>query len=166
MSEDLVLKEYVLMAVAKQAVRKYAVLFINSGLSVSVEDTDISIVTDEKWLGFVLEQLISNAVKYTKRGGISIYLDNSCREYQGERLHTCLVIEDSGIGIRSEDLPRIFEKGYTGCNGRIDKKASGIGLYLCKRICGKLGHKISAENNPNGGLIIKIGMDTQKSCAE
>ena len=156
MSEDLVLKEYVLMAVAKQAVRKYAVLFINSGLSVSVEDTDISIVTDEKWLGFVLEQLISNAVKYTKRGGISIYLDNSCREYQGERLHTCLVIEDSGIGIRSEDLPRIFDKGFTGFNGRLDQKSTGIGLYLCREILRKLAVPVRVESSPGEGTKVYL----------
>lgn len=153
---DLVIKEYDLDGIVRQAVRKFSRQFIRKKLSLAYEPLEKTVVTDEKWLLFVIEQVISNAVKYTKEGGAEIYCE--------EPLTLC--IKDTGIGTAPEDLPRIFEKGYTGCNGRIDKKASGIGLYLCKRICGKLGHKISAENNPNGGLIIKIGMDTQKSCAE
>lgn len=86
--------------------------------------TKACIVTDEKWFIFVLEQIISNALKYTKKGQISIYMKEKA-----------LVIEDTGIGIPAEDLPRIFEKGFTGYNGRMDKKASGLGLYLCKGVC-------------------------------
>ena len=91
------------------------------------------VLTDEKWLSFVLEQLLSNALKYTPGGEISIFWQEP----------DTLVIRDTGIGIAPEDLPRIFEKGFTGYNGRSDKKASGIGLYLCKRVCDRLGHGIS-----------------------
>ena len=97
-------------------------------LALEYEHTDEVALTDEKWLGFVVEQVLSNAVKYTSSGSISIKCD-------GDRL----VISDTGIGIAAEDLPRIFDKGYTGFNGRADRKASGIGLYLCRRICDNLG---------------------------
>ena len=100
-------------------------------------------VSDEKWLGFVIGQVISNAVKYTNSGGIEIYFEEP----------QTLCVKDTGIGISPEDLPRIFEKGYTGLNGRIDEKASGIGLYLCDKICRKLGHKITAESDKNGTVI-------------
>ena len=87
------------------------------------------LITDEKWLGFVIEQLLSNALKYTRTGGIRIYLQQP----------KTLCIEDTGIGIAPEDLPRVFERGYTGINGRVDPRASGLGLYLCRRICKNLG---------------------------
>lgn len=153
---DFVIKEYDLDGIVRQAVRKFSLQFIRKKLSLTYEPLEKTVITDEKWLLFVIEQIISNAVKYTKTGGAEIYCE--------EPLTLC--IRDTGIGTTPEDLPRIFEKGYTGCNGRIDKKASGIGLYLCKRICGKLGHKISAESAPGGGLILKIDMDTQRSRAE
>ena len=97
--------------------------------------TKACIVTDEKWFIFVLEQIISNALKYTKKGQISIYMKEKA-----------LVIEDTGIGIPAEDLPRIFEKGFTGSNGRNGKKSTGMGLYLCRRLCEKLGIAIEAES--------------------
>ena len=105
-----------------------------------------TVVSDEKWLGFVIGQVISNALKYTNSGGVEIYSEGNS-----------LCIKDTGIGISPEDLPRIFEKGYTGLNGRIDDKASGIGLYLCDKICRKLGHKITAESSDNG-TVIKIDL--------
>ena len=108
------------------------------------------VLTDEKWLVFVLEQILSNALKYTKSGSIHIYLSPDAPK--------TLVIEDTGIGIAAEDLPRIFEKGFTGCNGRTDKKASGIGLYLCRRICRNLSHTITAQSQTDQGTTIRIGM--------
>ena len=109
-------------------------------------------VTDEKWLSFVVEQILSNALKYTKEGSITIYLEASGK----------LCIKDTGIGIAKEDLPRIFENGYTGYNGRSDKKASGIGLYLCKRICDKLGHALSADSEPDVGTVVTIDLNQKK----
>lgn len=148
-STDFVIKEYDLDGIVRQAVRKFSRQFIRKKLSLTYEPLRKTVLTDEKWLLFVIEQVISNAVKYTKTGGAEIYCE--------EPLTLC--IRDTGIGAAPEDLPRIFEKGYTGCNGRLDKKASGIGLYLCKRICTKLGHNISAENVPGGGMIIRIDLD-------
>ena len=106
-------------------------------------------LTDEKWLAFVIEQVLSNALKYTKSGGvITIAMPNPMM----------LCIRDTGIGIAPEDLPRIFEKGYTGYNGRLDKKASGIGLYLCRRICDNLGHRIWANSSVNQGTVIWLDL--------
>ena len=142
-SSDLVIKEYDLDSIVKQAVRKFSSQFIRRQLKLVYKPLEKTVLTDEKWLLFVIEQIISNAVKYTPSGEVEIYCE--------EPLTLC--IRDTGIGIAPEDIPRIFEKGYTGCNGRLDKKASGIGLYLCMRICGKLGHKITAESGDSGTVI-------------
>ncbi|MGN0636762.1 MAG: sensor histidine kinase [Huintestinicola sp.] len=150
-SSDLVIREYDLDGIVRQAVRKFSSQFIRRRLKLIYEPLDKTVLTDEKWLLFVVEQIISNSVKYTPSGEVEI-----CCE---EPLTLC--IRDTGIGIAPEDLPRIFEKGYTGRGGRLDKKASGIGLYLCRRICGKLGHRITAESDGRG-TIIKIGLETQQ----
>ena len=148
---DYVIKEYRVDDIIRPAVRRLAPQFIMKKLSLEYEQTDEVALTDEKWLSFVVEQVLSNAVKYTSAGSISIKCD-------GDRL----VISDTGIGIAAEDLPRIFDKGYTGFNGRADRKASGIGLYLCRRICDNLGHSIKAESAPGHGTTIIIGLERDK----
>lgn len=144
---DYVIKEYRVDDIIRPAVRRLAPQFIMKKLALEYEQTDVVALTDEKWLGFVVEQVLSNAVKYTSAGSISIKCDEDR-----------LVISDTGIGIAAEDLPRIFDKGYTGFNGRADRKASGIGLYLCRRICDKLGHSIRAESVAGQGTTITIGL--------
>lgn len=152
-NQDLLLKHYSLEALVKQAVKKYSPLFIHSKLSLTLENLSLSVLTDEKWLVFSIEQLLSNAIKYTHSGGIRIYanavLDNDI-------LTTTLVIEDTGIGIAPQDLPRIFERSFTGYNGREDKKASGLGLYLCKTILTRLGHEISITSRLREGTRVTI----------
>lgn len=148
---DYVIKEYRVDDIIRPAVRRLAPQFITKKLSLEYEQTDEVALTDEKWLGFVVEQVLSNAVKYTSEGSISIKCD-------GDRL----VISDTGIGIAAEDLPRIFDKGYTGFNGRADRKASGIGLYLCRRICDNLGHSIKVESAAGQGTTITIGLRRNK----
>ena len=106
------------------------------------------VLTDEKWLSFVIEQVLSNALKYTPQGGVSVYVEEP----------KTLCIRDTGIGIAPEDLPRVFERGYTGLQGRADKRASGIGLYLCRRVCDALGHTITARSAPGEGTEIRIGL--------
>ena len=133
---DFVIKEYDLDNIVRQAIRKYAPLFIRKKINLDFQPTTYKVLTDEKWLVFVIEQLLSNAIKYTNKGKISIYPLEDKK----------LVIEDTGIGISQEDIPRIFDKGFTGYNGRTDKKATGLGLYLCKNILDKLSHKISIES--------------------
>lgn len=161
-STDLVLQSYDLHALIRQAVRKYALSFINKSLSLelpspeSEENAEPQVLTDEKWFVFCLEQLLSNSIKYTNRGGIRI------RTWiQGERV--MLSMEDTGIGIRAEDLPRIFEKGFTGYNGRLDKKSTGIGLYLCRQIFTHLNVTIQAKSEEGQGTKIILGIpDAQK----
>ena len=147
-STDYVIKECDLDKIVKQAVRKFSSDFIGRKLSLVYEPLNITVITDEKWLSFVIEQVLSNALKYTPAGSITITLENE----------KTLRIRDTGIGIAPEDLPRIFENGYTGYNGRTNKKASGIGLYLCNRICNNLGHIISAQSIVDVGTIIDIDL--------
>ena len=97
---------------------------------------------------FAVEQILSNAVKYTGQGGISIYLEPGP--------DTVLAIRDTGTGIALEDQPRIFEKGFTGYNGHVDKRSTGIGLYLCRRILNRLSHEITVESEPGKGTIMRI----------
>lgn len=155
-STDYVIREIDLDSVIKPAIRKFAGDFISKKLSMDFKPTEAKVLSDEKWLSFVIEQVLSNAVKYTKKGGIKIYMDTP----------GILCIEDTGIGISAEDLPRIFENGYTGFNGREDKRASGIGLYLCKRICNNLGHKIYAESEVGTGTKMFLDLSTKKIVVE
>ena len=148
---DLVIKNHPLDKIVKQAVRKFSNQFIRRKLTLVYEPLNVDVLTDEKLLLFVIEQLISNALKYTGHGKIEITLESP-----GEPI---LLIRDTGIGIAQEDMPRVFERGFTGNNGRSDKRATGIGLYLCKRICGKLGHAISARSGERG-TEIRIDMRT------
>lgn len=149
-STDYVFAEYELDGIIKGAAKKFSVDFIGKKLSFEYEPVFMKAVTDEKWLTFVLEQLISNAVKYTKKGSVRIFKADE----------NVLCIKDTGIGIAKEDLPRIFENGYTGLNGRRDKKASGIGLFLCKRICDNLGISIYAESSVGEGTRVFLKFQT------
>ena len=150
MSSDLLLKEYSLDEIVRQAVRKYSAMFILKKIRLEYEPCKEMVLTDEKWLLFVLEQLLSNALKYTEKGFIRIRME------QGSP--AVLLIEDSGIGIQAEDLPRVFEKGFTGYNGRQDKKSTGIGLYLCRMICEKLNHTVTITSDPGKGTAVRLDL--------
>lgn len=130
-------------------IRKFSSDFIAKKLSLKYEQVDIEVLTDEKWLGFVIEQLLSNAVKYTRKGSITVSADKTDK---GVRI----VIGDTGMGISSENLPRLFELGFTGYNGRTDNRASGIGLYLCKRICDNLGVEITVDSVVDKGTNVTL----------
>ena len=148
-STDFVFARYDLDSIVRRAVRKYAPLFIRSRVALDYAPLSCTVLTDEKWFTFVLEQLLSNSLKYTPAGGsISIYLD--------PQEDKSLVIEDTGIGIRPEDVPRVFEKGFTGYNGRMDKKSTGLGLYLCRQTLKKLSHRIFLSSQVGKGTRIKI----------
>ena len=134
--------------IVRQAVRKYSQMFIMTRTRLHLEIQNQKILTDEKWLTFVIEQILSNAVKYARGGEISIYTEEKT-----------LVISDNGIGIAEEDLPRIFEKGFTGYNGRANKKSTGIGLYLCKTIIDRLHHTIWIESKPEKGTKVYLNFD-------
>lgn len=152
-ANDYVIKEFDLENVTREAAKKFSGEFIARKLRLIYDvPHGIRVLSDEKWLMFVIEQILSNALKYTKEGYIKISVEEPLT----------LVISDTGIGISKSDLPRIFEKGYTGYNGRTDKKASGIGLYLCARIMKNLGHRVKAESNEHGTLI-KLYLYREKS---
>lgn len=151
-STDYVFSEYNLDDIVKKSVRKYAPLFIRKKIPVDIHDIDLKIITDEKWLAFVIGQILSNAVKYSDKGKVSIYTENP----------DTLVIEDNGRGVAESDLPRVFEKGFTGYNGRADKSASGIGLYLSKQILNRLGHKISITSQLGKGTKVMIDLSQEK----
>ena len=153
---DFVFRETSLDAVVRASLRSFAGEFIARRLTLDYTPTDVRVLTDEKWLSFVIEQVLSNALKYTPRGGVSVYVEEP----------KTLCIRDTGIGIAPEDLPRIFERSYTGLQGRADKRASGIGLYLCRRICADLGHTITAESTPGEGTLIRIALEKKKLTVE
>ena len=155
MSNDLVLERNSLEQLVRQVVKKYAAIFIYNHISIQLEHLDYTVLTDEKWFCFVLEQILSNALKYTKQGSVKISAEESANGLK-------VSVKDTGIGIRSEDLPRIFEKGFTGYNGRMDKKASGLGLYLCKGVCEKLGHGISVASKEGEGTTVMITLQCEK----
>lgn len=149
-STDYLIREYDLDTIVRGAVRRFSRDFIMKRLTLDYTPVNCSVLSDEKWLTFVIEQIISNAVKYTSEGGVRIYMDEP----------GILCIEDTGIGISAEDLPRIFENGYTGFNGREDKRASGIGLYLCRRIAKNLGHTITARSEMGVGTTMILDFRT------
>lgn len=149
-SRDMVLSWYSLDDLVRQAVRKYARLFILQKIRLVFRESGCRVLTDEKWLVFVLEQLLSNALKYTKKGTVSVYAAKNNPET------VTLVVEDTGIGIDPEDVPRVFERGFTGYNGRAYKKSTGIGLYLCRKIMDRLGHKIRIESQPGKGTRVSL----------
>ena len=155
-ASDLVIQEYDLDPVIRKAVRKYAGQFIRRKIRLIYEGTDVRVLTDEKWLSFIIEQLLSNAVKYTAEGSVTISVD------KGKKLS----VTDTGIGISPEDMPRIFEKGYTGYNGRLDKKSTGLGLYLCRKAADRLGHVLTAESEPGKGSRFTIDLESYPFRAE
>ena len=145
---DLVIQRYELRPVVMQAVKKVSPLLIHKHISFSAGDLSGEVLTDEKWLVFVLEQLLTNASKYTKEGGsVRIGKENGL-----------LVLRDTGIGIRPEDLPRIFEWGYTGYNGRLDKRSTGVGLALVKQVMEMLGNKIEIRSVLGEGTEVLLDL--------
>ena len=154
-SNDLLIKKCNLDEIIKGSLRKYARLFALKKLEFLFEETHLIVITDEKWLAFVIEQIFSNSLKYTTIGKISIYAEGDT-----------LIIEDTGIGIRAEDLPRVCEKGYTGASGRADKKSTGIGLFLCKSILTKLGHGLEITSKVGVGTKVTIDLHSEESTYE
>lgn len=144
-SHDLKIARYKMEDIVNEVIKKQSLFFIHKKISLKLDNLNQEVLTDEKWSSFIIEQVLSNALKYTKEGSIHIYMRDET-----------LYIQDTGIGIKEEDLPRVFEKGFTGTNGRIDKKASGIGLYLVKNICDALGYHISIDAKVNRGTIVSI----------
>lgn len=154
-ASDLRAEPCCLSDVVRQAVKKYAPVFIYKKLPVVTEDLDRTVISDEKWLVFIIEQLLSNALKYTAAGEIRIW-----SEYTSEA-GTVLHVRDTGIGIRAEDLPRVFERGFTGSVGRMDKRATGLGLYLCDTVARRLCHRLSIASRLGEGTCVSVHFGRQ-----
>ena len=150
-TNDLVLREYSLDELIRESVRKFAPLFLEKKLRLDFAPTEKTLITDKKWFGCILDQLISNAVKYTPSGTVSIGIGDGF-----------LCISDTGIGIAPEDMPRIFERGYTGLNGRIGQKSSGLGLYLAKKAADMLALPLKAESETGEGSRFMLDLKNRK----
>ena len=153
--EDLVLKKENVEDLVKEIVKKYAIFFIQKGLILSLHDLDRTIITDRKWFVVILEQVLSNSLKYTSQGGIEIY-------FQEDTLY----IKDSGLGIQDADLLRVFERGFSGYNGRLTQQSSGLGLYLSKKIADEMGHQISIASQVGQGTTVMISFSEKKMIFE
>lgn len=149
---DFVLEKVSVDGVIRDTIKKYAKIMIRRHIGINYSGTGQVVYTDGKWLAFMLEQILSNAIKYTPQGVVTI-------ETAEEKDRFFITIKDTRIGIKAEDLPRVFEKGYTGYNGHADKKATGIGLYLCRQMADKLGHTIRMESEIGKGTKVWIGFD-------
>ncbi len=148
---DLVIKEYSLDSLIKETLRKYAPQFIAKKIKLNYIPTEKTVITDKKWLLCILEQYISNAVKYSPSGTVTVTVNENV-----------LTVSDTGIGIEKEDLPRIFDKGYTGNNGRTDAKSSGLGLYLSKKAAELINVDLKAESIAGSGSSFKIIFKNEK----
>ena len=153
--EDLVLNKENVEDLVKEIVKKCAIFFIQKGLSLHLHDLDRTIITDRKWFVVILEQVLSNSLKYTSQGGIEIY-------FQEDTLY----IKDSGLGIQDADLLRVFERGFSGYNGRLTQQSSGLGLYLSKKIADELGHQISIASQVGQGTTVMISFSEKKMIFE
>ena len=151
-STDYVIRETDLDSILRPVFKQFAGEFISRKLKLDYTPVNKRVLTDEKWLAFVAEQLISNALKYTPAGSVSVYLEEPA----------VLCVRDTGIGIAPEDLPRVFERSYTGLTGRADKRASGLGLSLCRQVCDRLGHGLSIESVPDQGTTVRVDLGTRK----
>lgn len=155
MQDDLVLKSHTLDALVKKAAKGCAPLFIYSGIPLHIGAVEGAVITDEKWFAFVLEQLLSNAQKYTRAGEVSVYTEGDT-----------LVVADTGIGILPEDLPRVFERGYTGAVGRNERSSTGLGLHLCREVMERLGFSISIQSTPGKGTRVLLHLAQRALKAE
>lgn len=145
---DLCLEQVELLPLAQEAIKKHSTILIAKRLKIDLYDLNNTVLTDRKWLLFILEQLVSNAAKYTEQGSIAIY--------QPAPLQIC--VSDTGMGIAAGDLPRLFEKGYTGFNGHIHQKSTGCGLYMCRKVSRLLGFTLSISSQVNIGTTVTINL--------
>ena len=147
---DYLIQETDLGAVAAEVVGRSKYYFIQNAVQVAIDCSD-PVYTDKKWIAFILNQILQNSLKYRRETGarIRIYTE---KEKRGVRL----IVEDNGIGIKAEELPRIFEKNFTGTNGRNHERSTGMGLYLCGKLCAKLGIGIRAESEEHAGTKVVL----------
>ena len=148
--KDYLIKETTLQGTAEEVLRKNKYYLIQNRIQAEVRCPDI-VYTDAKWIAFILNQVVLNAVKYRRDSEPRIVISTERKSHS-----VLLAVEDNGIGICPEDLPRIFDKGFTGTNGRAGLKSTGMGLYLCRKLCGKLGIRIGAQSEEGRGTRITL----------
>lgn len=150
--KDYYIRKVVLKEIVNESIKKNKSSLIQEKISIDIHDLEIEVNTDNKWIVFILNQIIQNSIKYRKK-------ENSVMEIyanQGKE-NVILYIKDNGIGIKQGEITRVFEKGFTGTNGRLsNKKSTGIGLYLCKKLCNKLGIGIELNSVQNEGTEVKL----------
>ena len=149
--DDLVVEKENIGDLVKEVVKKYALFFIQQGLSLNLHDLNHTVITDKKWFLVILEQVLSNSLKYTKQGSIEIF-------FQEDTLY----MKDTGLGIQNSDLLRVFERGFSGYNGRLTHQSSGLGLYLSKKIADKLGHELHLHSVVGEGTTVMITFKEKK----
>ena len=150
-STDMDITQVNLDDIIKNLLKKYSLLFIHNHISLEYQSNLTYVVSDSQWLTILIEQLLSNALKYTENGKITIqYLEDK----------HALEIRDTGIGIRSEDIPKIFDRGYSGFNGRMNEKSSGLGLYLARKISERLNIQIEVESKLSKGSVFRLVFPT------
>ncbi len=150
--KDYYIRKVFLKEIVTESIKKNKSSLIQEKISIDIHDLDIEVNTDNKWIVFILNQIIQNSIKYRKKENsvIEIYAN------QGKE-NVILYIKDNGIGIKQGEITRVFEKGFTGTNGRVsNKKSTGIGLYLCKKLCNKLGIGIELNSVQNEGTEVKL----------
>lgn len=155
--KDYLIRELSLDEVVRKVIRKHSKSFIYQKIKIALDDLDVMVYSDNKWLEFILNQIVSNALKYTKANTGEIHIYTTRQEHL-----ISLHIADNGIGIEAKDIPRIFNKGFTGANGRKNEKATGMGLYLCKTLCDKLYLGIHADSTPGKGTTITLDFPISK----
>lgn len=150
--KDYYIRKVFLKEIVNESIKKNKSSLIQEKISIDIHDLEIEVNTDNKWIVFILNQIIQNSIKYRKKENsvIEIYAN------QGKE-NVILYIKDNGIGIKQGEITRVFEKGFTGTNGRLsNKKSTGIGLYLCKKLCNKLGIGIELNSVQNEGTEVKL----------
>ena len=150
--KDYYIRKVVLKEIVNESIKKNKSSLIQEKISIDIHDLDIEVNTDNKWIVFILNQIIQNSIKYRRKenSAIEIYANQ-------EKENVILYIKDNGIGIKQGEITRVFEKGFTGTNGRLsNKKSTGIGLCLCKKLCNKLGIGIELNSVQNEGTEIRL----------
>lgn len=149
--KDYVLKRISLRQVTAEVLKKNRKLLLRERIAINCHDLEETVYSDSKWLAFILQQILSNSIKYMGEG------ERTLEWYaRKEKEQVKLYLRDTGIGILAKDLPRVWDKGFTGENGRTGKKSTGIGLYLCRKLCGKMGHKIEIASSRGKGCLVII----------
>lgn len=159
---DYLIRRWDLKTLVTGAIKANARELIAAHVAPVCENLEFEVFTDEKWLEFILGQLIQNSIKYAREDGAKIVFSGALLDegLASERIE--LTVADNGCGVCAADLPRVFEKGFTGDNGRTTKRATGIGLYLVARLCSKMGIDVTAASEPGEGFVVTFAFSTNK----